>query len=197
MHTAIFGGTFDPVHEGHAAMVRSAIAEFGLKKLVIVPNGNPPHKAEHSITDFCHRYNMLALAFGDISEVELSDYEAREDKFSYSLDTMRYFRRVYGEDTSFIIGADSLLSIHTWYSYETLLKENHFIVFRREGDKDLGSIIKRYGSAFDASIDVSSMECVDISSTYIRSALRNGSLPRGILADNVHEYIVREGLYGD
>ncbi len=196
MCTAIFGGTFDPVHTGHIAMVRSAIDEFGLSKLVVVPNGNPPHKSMAVKSDFSHRYNMTCLAFEGQDDVEVSDYEKDPDKFSYSLDTMRYFRKKYGEDTFFIIGADSLLTIHKWYKYETLLKENRFIVFRRDGDDMLEDVINKYKESFNADIRLSKMEYVDISSTYIRDLIKKGTLPRGILPDAVLSYIKQNALYG-
>ncbi len=195
MSTAIFGGTFDPVHSGHIKMVHSAMEQFGLCRLVVVPNGNPPHKADSSITDFAHRYNMLRIAFDGMEGVEVSDYEAREDKFSYSLYTMRHFRRTYGEDTYFIIGADSLLTIHLWHEYETLLKENRFIVFRRDGGDGLEALAERY-RAMGSEIHFSHMPLVDISSTEVRSRLSYGDDCRDILCPDVRDYIIQNALYG-
>ena len=117
-------------------MAKRAIEEFELEKLVIVPNGNPPHKTGREITDFAHRYSMAELAFGGMDKIELSRYEG-EGGYRYSIDTMRHFRAEYGEDTAFVIGADSLLTIHKWYRYETLLSENSFVVFSRRGDSEL------------------------------------------------------------
>lgn len=195
MSTAIFGGTFDPVHTGHVAMALSAIAEFKLSRLVVVPNGNPPHKTGLCTTDFVHRYNMVLLAFRGVSKVLVSDYESGSDRPGYSLYTMRHFRELYGEDTAFIIGMDSLLTIHKWYEYTTLLKENHFIVFRRKGDENYLSTIEKYNRDYDADIRVASMEYVDVSSTDIRKSFQNGVLPEKIVPRTVCEYIKREGLY--
>ena len=195
MSVAIFGGTFDPVHSAHVAMAVSAIKEFSLFRLVVVPNGNPPHKTDSDITDFTHRYNMACLAFSDISEVEVSDYELSEERLRYSLHTMRYFRSVYGEDTSFIIGADSLLTLHKWYEYETFIKENSFIVFHRKGDDSFWDIVNKYKKDYGADIKVSSMDYVNISSTYIRRMIKEDSLAPDILPKNVLDYIKKEGLY--
>lgn len=195
MSTAVFGGTFDPVHTGHVKMAQSAIQQFELCRLVIVPNGNPPHKADITVTDFDHRYNMLKLAFEGMDKVEISDYESREDKFSYSLYTMRYFREVYGEDTYFIIGADSLLSIHLWHEYRTLLKENRFIVFPREGGDELEAVARKY-RAMGSEIYFSHMPMIDVSSTQIRSKLSCGSDCEGILCPRVREYINKNSIYG-
>ncbi len=195
MSVAIFGGTFDPVHTGHVAMAESAIEEFSLSRLIVVPNGNPPHKTDFDITDFTHRYNMACLAFSKIPKTEVSDYEASEEHLRYSLNTMRYFRKIYGENTAFIIGADSLLTIHKWYEYETFIKENHLIVFHREGDDTFWDTVDKYKKDYGADIMVSSMGYVDVSSTYIRSMIKENSLPHGIVPDAVMDYIKREGLY--
>ena len=80
MSTAIFGGTFDPVHMGHVKIALSAIEQFELDRLVIVPNANPPHKKNEVTADFHHRYNMLSLAFEGLDKVEISDYESKENR---------------------------------------------------------------------------------------------------------------------
>jgi len=195
MSTAIFGGTFNPVHKGHIRIVQSALEEFMLERIVIVPNGNPPHKKNHQIADFNHRYNMLKIAFDSMDKVYISDYEAGESKYRYSLDTMRYFRSKYGDDTFFIIGADSLITIHTWYEYETLLKENRFIIFRRSGDSELDEFISKY-KEIAREICISDMPLYDASSSDIRSGVKNGILNNDILADDVYYYIKEHGLYG-
>ncbi len=195
MSVAIFGGTFDPVHSGHVAMAVSAIEEFSLSRLVVVPNGNPPHKTDFDITDFIHRYNMACLAFSKLPKAEISDYEESGEHLGYSLNTMRHFRRLYGEDTAFIIGADSLLTIHKWYEYETFIKENRLIVFHREGDDAFGDTVDKYKKDYGADIRVSSMGYVDVSSTYIRRMIKENSLPHGIVPEAVMDYIKREGLY--
>ena len=195
MSTAIFGGTFNPVHMGHINMVQSAIEQFKLNRMVVVPNGNPPHKTDISITDFVHRYNMLCLAFDGMDKVEISDYEADSDKFSYSLYTMRHFRRVYGEDTYFVIGADSLLSIHLWHEYRTLLKENRFIVFHRQGDGRLLEVADKY-RLDGTEIYFSDMPLFDVSSASVRKLIAEGGDCQGIVCPSVMEYIIENALYG-
>ncbi len=195
MAVAIYGGTFDPVHLGHTQMVKTALEEFNLSELVIVPNANPPHKKDVHITDFSHRYSMLSLAFDGWERVTISDYEKDRGVYSYSVDTMRHFRSVYGEDTYFIIGADSLLTIHTWYDSQTLLKENQFIVFRRKGDSALLEAVDRYKKE-GYRIYLSAMPKIDISSTDVRKALLLGQSADRLLCPKVCEYIKAHSLYG-
>ena len=195
MAKAIFGGTFDPVHLGHLAMAESAVKQFDLSEIIVVPNGNPPHKSDLHITEFAHRYNMLCLGFKGMENVVVSDYEANEDKPSYSVYTMRYFRTLCGEDTYFIIGADSLMSIHKWYDYKNLIKENKFIVFKRDGDtalEDRGNTLCSEG----AEIYISKMPEVNVSSTEVRARIAKGLSCNGLLKADVIDYIIQNGLYG-
>lgn len=195
MKTAVFGGTFDPVHMGHIKMAQSAMEQFGLERLVIVPNANPPHKKNEVNTDFVHRYNMLRLAFDHIPGAEISDYESEPDKYYYSLYTMRYFRSLYGEDTGFIIGADSLCTIHKWYDYKTFLKENKLIVFHRETHGKFAEDLDYYRNS-GADIRLADMPLFDASSTDVRRLLENGIIPHDILVPSVTEYIRSNALYG-
>ena len=195
MARAVFGGTFDPVHLGHKAMVESALSQFDLSEILIVPNGNPPHKSHCGITDFSHRYKMLEIAFQNNSKVGISDYEANEDKPSYSVYTMRYFRETLGEDTYFILGADSLLTIHRWYDFKSLLKENKFIVFKRDGDEALNKAISTYRNE-GVEILTSQMPKIDISSTDIRNSFKEGVLWEDALDPDVVKYIISNNLYG-
>lgn len=194
MSTAIFGGTFDPVHKGHIAMVRSVLSEFSPERVIVVPNGNPPHKKDSNITDFSHRYNMLRLAFSHMDNVVISDYEEDGTKYRYSIDTMRHFRKLYGDDTFFVIGQDSLCSIHTWHMYRTLLEENRFILFPRV---DFGSA-KELASSYRGitkEILVSSMPLFPLSSTMIRESMCDDNACEYVTQE-VFDYIKEHGLYG-
>ncbi len=195
MKTAVFGGTFDPVHTGHMKMAQSALEEFGLDRLIIVPNANPPHKKNEVNTDYCHRYNMLCLAFEDIDKVEISDFESRGDRYYYSLHTMRHFREMYGEDTCMIIGGDSLLTLHLWYEHELFVKENKLIVFTRDDDSLVNEAIDAYRNK-GACIFKANMPPIDVSSTQIRKLLKAGQVKENTLPSKVMEYIKRERLYG-
>ena len=196
LRIAVLGGTFDPVHMGHVKMAKDAIEEFNLDKLIVVPNGNPPHKMDSEQADFNHRFNMLEIAFKGMDKVHISDYEASENTPSYSLYSMRHFRSLYGEDTAFIIGADSLFTIHKWYEYEKLLSENTFIVFRRIGNGNLSDTVEKYKKCYGAKILISDMDYVDISSTDIRNAIAENTFSGDVIPAGVEEYIRKNGLYG-
>jgi len=195
LSSAIFGGTFDPVHNGHIKMVHSAMEQFNLDRMIVVPNATPPHKKNEVSTDFNHRYNMLKLAFDGTAKVEISDYESGDNIYHYSLNTMRYFRRVFGEDTYFVLGADSLCTVHRWYESETFLKENRFIVFLRQDDEKLMKTFESYKKQ-GIELYLSDMPFFDASSTEVRTCLYEGIIPTDALKDEVVEYIREHGLYG-
>lgn len=193
MRVGIFGGTFDPVHEGHIAMAQYAKDAFELEKIIFVPNGNPPHKKGKRIESFYHRFNMLALACKGHDSFEISDCENRAE-YSYSLDTMRFFRSRYS-DAYFIIGADSLLTIHLWHEYETLLRENKFIVFSRGENGELVRCADKYRKR-GAEIYIARMDEFAASSTQIRTLVAQGKSTEGLLNPEVEKYIKKHGLYG-
>ena len=194
MRVGIFGGTFDPVHIGHIKMAEYAKDEFALDKIVFVPNANPPHKKDKNIEDYSHRFKMLKLAVGEKSFFSVSDYESESGKYYYSLHTMRHFREIYGKETYFIIGGDSLTTIDRWYEYETLLKENKFIVFKRNDSRGFCDAVDKY-RALGAEIHVSDMEEIVVSSTDVRKDIKSAG-NNGILCADVYEYIAKAGLYG-
>ena len=194
MRIGIFGGTFDPVHIGHIKIAEHAKEEFCLDKIIFVPNANPPHKKEKHIEDYSHRFRMLELVTKDNDSFSVSDYESEDGKYYYSLYTMRYFRELYGEDTYFIIGGDSLLTIDKWYEYETLLKENKFIVFLRNDSEKFYKAVDKYRE-LGAEIYVASMKEIEVSSTGIRRGINDEKI-KTLLEDAVYDYIVENDLYG-
>lgn len=198
MRAGIFGGTFDPVHIGHIKMAEYAVENFNLDKVIFVPNANPPHKKGKKIEDYRHRYNMLKIAVGKKRDFCVSDYESAQGRYYYSLYTMRHFRELLGDDVFFIIGADSLTTIHEWYEYEKLLAENKFIVFlRKNDDKDVFEHCEKKYRAAGADISVAKMPEVDVSSTDIRKRLLKGQSVSGVLDADVYRYIKDNGLYGE
>ncbi len=196
--TAVFGGTFDPIHNGHIAMALYAVKNMGFEKIIFLPNGNPPHKKDNYITSAQHRYNMVKLAIDGIDELTVSDYEVKCEKYSYSLYTMRHFRKKYGEDLHFIIGADSLCTIHLWHEYKTFMNENKFIVFYRPSEADdvfNGCVTEYRRNGVD--ITVADMPKTDVSATSVRQSLLNGEYDGLPINETVLEYIIKNNLYGE
>jgi nicotinate-nucleotide adenylyltransferase len=135
MKIALFGGTFDPVHLGHIAVARAAAEKFGLGRVYFAPADLPPHKQKRKLTDFQHRFAMLALATADDPRFVASLLDAPTGEPNYSIDTVRRLKSGLKKTDKlyFLIGMDAFKDIATWRQPEELLAEIEFIVVSRPG----------------------------------------------------------------
>jgi nicotinate-nucleotide adenylyltransferase len=135
MRIALFGGTFDPVHLGHLAVARAAASKFDLGRVYFVPADSPPHKQKRPLTDFQHRFAMLALATADDPSFVLSLLDAPAGHPNYSIQTVRRLKGTLkkADKLYFLIGMDAFKDIGTWRQPVELLGECDFIVVRRPG----------------------------------------------------------------
>jgi nicotinate-nucleotide adenylyltransferase len=135
MKIALFGGTFDPVHLGHIAVARAAAEKFGLGRVYFAPADLPPHKQKRKLTDFQHRFAMLALATADDPDFVVSLLDAHTGHPNYSIDTVRRLKSSLKKTDKlyFLIGMDAFKDIATWRKPEELLAEVEFIVVSRPG----------------------------------------------------------------
>src|SRR5262245_57728988 len=117
-----FGGTFDPIHNGHMEVVRAIVERFRLDQLLLVPAHSPPHKDPRGIANAYHRYAMAVLATLDDPRVLVSNVELEAPERPYSFETVERLRSKFPEETSlfFVIGADSFEEIGTWRQPERL-----------------------------------------------------------------------------
>ena len=182
MKTAIFGGTFDPIHSAHLEMARQAADQFALDRVLFIPAGNPPHK--HADTPFEQRYRMVQLACAAEPRFVASRLEEGERK-SYSIDTIE---RVKAENAElfFIIGADAFAEIKTWHRWQDVIRAVEFIVAARPGHQIVSPPGARAHRLETLELPVSSSE--------IRDALARGQTPPD-LPGKVADYIRANGLY--
>ncbi|MBE7055524.1 MAG: nicotinate (nicotinamide) nucleotide adenylyltransferase [Ruminococcaceae bacterium] len=184
MRTGLFGGAFNPVHNGHMAVARAAVKSAQLDRLIFIPTGNAPHKKETSVTRQ-DRYNMLALAVSNEENMFVSDYEINRTQLSYSADTVEYFKGLFPDDSLFfIMGDDSYNQLHTWHEPHRITENATLLVFPREG-ADITA------PAIGISMDV-----VDVSSSEIREKIKMGKDCRNLLPNAVFDYIIKRNLYG-
>ena len=184
---AIFGGTFDPIHDAHLAVAREAADAFALDRVWFVPARNPPHKAGDLHASFDDRMRMVELACLKDARFEASRIEDRPGR-SYSYDTAVLARAQAGNATRlfFLIGADAFAEIRSWHRWEELLKLVEFIVVsrpRRSFDIPAGSQVHR----------LDTLE-LPVSSSSIRQSLARGEFDVSVPA-NVRDYIRAHGLY--
>jgi nicotinate-nucleotide adenylyltransferase len=148
MNIGLFGGTFDPVHRGHLALARVALAQYKLNRIYFVPANIPPHKQQQPLSPFVHRFAMLALATAQEKAFLPSLLEApdegplpartskdRQEKPNYTIDTMRRLKRRFksSDKLFFLIGMDAFCDIANWHQAEALFQECEFVVANRPG----------------------------------------------------------------
>lgn len=169
MRIGIYGGTFSPPTIAHIQIAVNAINKLTLDNLIIIPNGNPPHKIgiEKNI-DNLHRFNMTELAFKDIEKVFVSDIEMQTDSLNYTFNTLTKLHRQYKEDELyFIMGADSLQEFQLWHNPIGICNLSTLAVFERKGI-NLQNLIKQIIKNYKAKIILINEPIEDVSSTYVR-----------------------------
>ena len=132
---AIYGGTFDPVHNGHIAVAGRILELFELDEVIFVPACAPPHKRGAGITSAFHRFAMLALATQHDARLRLSTIELEAPDRPYAVDTVERMQSAIGSGQRlfFLIGADSWAEITSWHEWQRLLKMCDLIVVTRPG----------------------------------------------------------------
>ena len=188
MRLAIFGGTFDPIHQAHLAIAREALETCRLDRVLLVPAANPPHKTGVTHTAYEHRVRMAEIACRGLAQVEVSRLEEGTE-WSYSIDTIEKVRaRIAPEDELFfVIGADAFADIRTWHRWRDVIRAVSFVVVSRPGavyDVPPGARVER----------LDRLELA-ISSSGIRRELTAGNRPPEVPAA-VMDYILKHELYG-
>ena len=192
----IMGGTFDPIHYGHLLMAEEARQAFALDDVVFVPNGRPAHKKAYLVSSPEERYAMTLLATGSNPCFSASRIEIERPGPSYTIDTLREFRRMYPELAAlyFITGADAVLEILTWHEYDKLVRECQFIAVTRPG-----FVLERLPEIVDATfldrVHYLPIPRLEISSTDIRKRVREGRSIKYLTPEPVEAYIRQQGLY--
>lgn len=192
----IMGGTFDPIHIGHLIISEEVREKFNLDYVLFVPARVPPHKQE-SAKEAIHRYNMVKLAIKGNPRFCVSDIEMKRNGPSYTIDTLREFRQIYGKDTDlyFIAGTDTIRDLPNWNDHKELLSLCEFIgATRPDGTDDIEDIITYFGD-LGSRIHRLRVPKLEISSTELRQRLKEGRNVRYLLPDAVLQYIKIHGVY--
>ena len=185
MKIGIFGGSFNPIHNGHIKVARYLVEHNLTDEAWILPC------KKHALDKFLDREEdrvaMIKLAIGGIEKIKLSDFELKRDGKNYTYETLRGLKKEYSHDFSWIIGSDILKQIASWYGYEQLKNEAKFIVLGRQGYPIINPGINIETVA----------ECTmeNISSTKVRERVREGKSISDLVPKAVEDYILQNGLY--
>ncbi len=193
------GGTFDPIHYGHLAAAEAVRQGFDLDTVVFIPAALPPHKQASQVTDASHRYIMTILATLSNEFFKVSPIELERRGSSYTIDTVRELRAVYGDETQlfFITGIDAILEICSWRDSGTLLTLCEFIAVTRPGyvTAGLNKLREALGESLFSRIHVFSVPALAISSSELRERVRKGKSIKYLVPEQVEGYILKNRLY--
>ena len=187
----LFGGTFNPIHNAHLKVAKTALEQFEMEKIIFIPSKIPPHKKDEDIPKPELRYEMVELAIKENPAFEISSIELNREGPSYTVDTIAEMKEEY-DDVAFIVGADNLIQIKTWKEPEKLLSSCPFLIAPRRGynrDNFQGEFFSEKELFF---LD---MEEIEISSTEIRNMYQEGVSIDNYVPDIVKSYIKERGIY--
>ena len=199
----LFGGTFDPIHNGHLIISEWVADELGVTRIVLIPSACPPHKDTDRITPAADRAAMVEAAVADnpLFEVSRCELERSDTGPSYTLHTIRYLREQLGPTIPlyWLIGADTVRDLPSWYKVSTLVDECTIVTAARPGQSPADWIglenvltpeqiarLKQY---------VLDTPRIDVSSTAIRSRIAAGLAFDDLTPSAVVDYIQTKGLY--
>lgn len=186
MKIGIYGGSFNPVHNGHLKVASFILEKKKLDKIIWVPLYKPYHKEISELEEPEHRYNMLKLALENKKNFEISRVEIEDKIISYTLETLLKIKKLYPEDELYeIIGGDSAETFHSWKDYKEILENAKVLVYSRRGHKV--KIIKN--------MELIDAPFLDISSTRIRDLVEENKSISDLVPKPVEEYIYKNNLY--
>ncbi len=198
MKTGIFGGAFNPVHNGHVNLAKSYIDILGLDRLLIIPTANPPHRTGSDFASAEDRINMLILAFEGVEKAEICDIEFKLGDKSYTFNTLNALRDIYPDDDFYlIIGQDQFLYFDKWYRYADILDMATLCTAPREENSRQALIDFAADTLGLKNYYLADFKPYVVSSSEIRARIKNGEGLDGLLPQSVEEYIVSKGLYRD
>jgi len=198
MKVGVFGGTFNPPHNGHISAVSAFMEAATLDRLLIIPTFIPPHKTVSGVSTN-DRFEMAKEAFGSIPNVFVSDMEIKRGGVSYTADTLTALQN--GTDKLYLLcGTDMFLSLDTWFHPETVFRlatvcyvKRNFLQSQAQAmEEKRTEYIKKYKANI---LPIENTDTVDISSSQIREAFQKGADVSSYLPKRVYSYMLEKRLY--
>ncbi len=195
--TALFGGTFDPIHQSHVDMVLALIKALDLDGAVLMPTFVPPHKIKDAMASAEDRLEMCRLAVKDYPQITVSDMEIARGGASFTVDTLEALTAEQSDTQWYLItGADMFCTLHTWRRFADIARMAVLCTVPREGT-DMAQLTDYAArlTAEGARCYVHPTPVAPLSSTAIRQKLAAGEAVDGMLSPAVSAYIREKGLY--
>lgn len=196
MKIAVFGGAFNPVHREHVNLAKFAVKELKLDKIIIMPSAVSPHKSGKLAVGFWHRYEACRIAFGDIKQAEVSNYELTRGGVSYTYLTCEHIASLYPDAERYlIVGGDMLASFPEWKNPQTILKLFNLAACAREELDSFKQAKDRVEKLFGGKVFALPFVGEKVSSTAVRTLASLDEKFDGYVPEEVCQYIKSNGLY--
>lgn len=198
MRIAIFGGSFNPPHNGHVEAAKTAARELHAEKLIIVPAARPPHKEQEAGSPSAEeRFSLSLLAFATLPNTEVSDIEMSREGVGYTVDTLLEIKKLYPDDELFLLmGTDMLTSFETWKDYKRILEFSTLAAFSRKLDEtaEISKLKDYYVRTYGATVFEIGLVPTEVSSTELRLQLKNRE-GNNLLPELVYNEIIKNRYY--
>lgn len=189
MVTGLFFGSFNPIHIGHLIIAQAVLDQAGLNDVWFVVSPQNPHKSSRSLAHEFDRLDMVERAIGDNHRFRAVDIEFKMTKPSYTVDTLAWLREKYPlRSFKLIIGEDNLQSFKKWKNHQVILDDFGLLVYPRPGSRTIAFDKHEHIKFLDAPL-------LDISATYIRKCVKEGSSIRYLVPESTAQYIRDRKLY--
>ena len=195
----LYGGSFDPIHNGHIHIAREVYDKLEVDKVIFLPAGIPPHKRDKEMTPPMQRLEMVKLALEFEPVFDVSDYEVTLDGPSFTVHTLRFFRSQFtGCQLFWLIGGDSFSQLAKWYKPEQIIDICTVVTVKRPGyELDTEPLkAKLSGEQIDKLLShVIDIPLTDESSTEVRKRVAAGKSVDDMVPKSVAEYVKKNKLY--
>ena len=194
---ALYGGAFDPIHNGHLHLADEFVRRLSLRELILMPTAQSPHKTNPFSAAAVHRLAMCRLAAEGHPNISVSDMEIRRGGKSYTVDTLRTLKEMYPVATIYLImGADMFLTMEQWRLFEEILSLCILCpVVRDSAPREALEQKARALEAHDAVVRFEDILPMEVSSTDVRRRIQGGRPVSDLVPAPVAQYMTEHHLY--
>ena len=197
MKIGVFGGTFNPIHNGHIYLCERFIGSLRLDKVLLIPAYIPPHKNAQMLARGEHRLNMCRLAVQDNPKFEASGIELKRKGKSYTYQTLQQLKKLYPKDELYLImGSDMFLTVQDWVNPNIIFSLAAICTSARlQNEYEMLIEHKKILQRLGAQCVVENFDAIELSSTAVRQLIINGGDAGGLIPQSVLKYIEKYNLY--
>ncbi|MBQ7134222.1 MAG: nicotinate (nicotinamide) nucleotide adenylyltransferase [Ruminococcus sp.] len=197
MKIAIFGGSFNPIHNAHIKLALRFVDEISLDKVIFVPTFITPLKDNSFVVEPMHRLKMCELALSEYEKFEVSDVEIKREGLSYTSDTIAYFKeKYYDAEIYFIMGADMFVTLESWHEFQYIF-DNVTVLTAPRDDCNYKELCDKFSEykKYNCKAHITEEYIEDLSSTFIRDMIIDNKDVSAYLNHDVISYITQHDLY--